>query len=220
MKLSLRSLGIFFCCLIPLFGNAQSNHSFEFELAPILSDRIFRVEDDYDEWELNIYKSKSEILPGFYLQFGANFREDKRTRLYAGLRALNQQVMVSYYDIYSSFPRSERTDLLYFSLQLGVKQSLIATDNFRLVSEIGIAPGILIDAFPNFSKDLKFTTLSAECAFSFEWNLNSGNRIGFKLPTLSYSLLPNNEIYGDINQHNYSMGLGLKYLFSKTSDAN
>lgn len=232
MKLAPHSLTLIFFCFASHFVNAQLNRSLEFEIAPIFSDRIFTGADASDNWELNIYEAHSEIIPGFYVQFGANFREDKRTRLYTGLRAINQQVMVSYYNIYSSnqdpngnwssvgIPRSQRSDLLYLSLQLGVKQSLIANDNFRMVGEIGIAPGILVAAFSEISGNIKRTSLSAECGFSFEWTLKSGNKLGFKLPSISYSVLPNTLIHGGIKQHNYSVGLGLKYVFSKTGSTN
>lgn len=223
MKLSLHALSIFFCCLIiPLAGSSQKQHSFEFEIAPIFSNRIMTGSENSSEWQLDQYKSQSEILPGFYLQFGANFRNQERTRFYTGLRLLNQQVMASYYSVYNQyqdpngnwildgFPRSERTDMVYLSTPLSLKHSLINEDGFRLVSEIGLSPGILIGAFSTHQGADRRIGLSTELALSFEWILKNGTMLGFKFPALTCSMLSNNTIYEEIKQYNYSVGLGVK----------
>lgn len=230
MKLVLRSLILVCFYFASLFGNAQSNHSFEFEVAPILSNRIITGSTNSSQYQIDKYKSQSKIISGFYLQFGANFREQKRTRLYTGLRLLNQQVMVSYFSIYnqiqdpdgnwslSGLPLSERTDMLYLSIPLALKHSLINMDSFRMVGELGLAPGVFIGAFPT-QRDAKRISLSTEFALSFEWKLESGNTIGFKFPSINYSVLPNTITHGDIKQNNYSLGLGLKFGLAQINNA-
>lgn len=214
--------------MIPLAGSAQKQHSFEFELAPIFSNRMMTGSENSSQWHLDGYKSQSEILPGFYLQFGVNFRDQKLMRFYTGLRLLNQQVMVSFFGVYNSYqdpwgnwildgnPKSEWADMLYLSVPMALKQSLINHDSFRLVSEIGMAPGLLISAFSAYLEDERHTALSAEFGLSFEWKLKNGYMLGFKFPALSYSILSNNRIYDDIKQYNYSLGFGLKFGFGNS----
>lgn len=225
MKLVLIAIFTINFCLLPFIGSAQKKYTLEFEAAPIVSNRVFIESSSSSNSYVSQYRAQSKIFPGFYLQFGANFRVNKPTRFFVGARALNQQVMVSHLDIYNiyvdpggnlvvdGFARSVKTDMIYLLFPLSVKQNLISKPDFRLVGEIGISPGFLIGSFSDYIQQGERPALSSELALSFEKKLKNGNLFGVKFPALSYSLLPNSSVSKGANQHNYSLGFGIKFGF-------
>lgn len=171
------------------------------------------------------YSDQSKILPGFYVQLGANFREDKRTIFYAGLRVMDQKVMTSYTSIYNvtvnpngeldpdGFVVSNKTHMPYLSFPLLLKKNIITRPNFKFVFATGLAPGLLLSGLSTYSNHFgPFLSLNYEGGFVFEKKLNNGQSLGLKFPMFSYSILKSHYSYSEngyiIKQYNYSLGLG------------
>src|SRR5687768_16888901 len=77
---------------------SQKNHSWEVEGTVLASNRHLSMSIEYPSGGSSYWMDKAEfssrILPGGYIQFGINFREGSRTRIFTGLRLMNQQVML------------------------------------------------------------------------------------------------------------------------------
>lgn len=228
MKLVLPILLAFNFCAMPFTSSAQLNSSLEIEIAPTFTNRLMTAGSaESSEWQIGEYQAQSKILPGFYAQIGVNFREDKSTRFFVGAKAVYQQITISYYDVYAmysdpngnwnvdGFCRSRQSSMTFLLFPISIKQNMISKSRFRLVTELGIAPGFVFGDLSPYGGSSRRAAVFADFSLGFEWKLKNGNCIGFKFPAFSYSLLSNNTIHGDIRQHNYSLGLGLKFGFDQ-----
>jgi hypothetical protein len=212
----------------PFISNAQKKCTFEFEVAPVLSNRVLRLVPNSSNSHLNNFKAQSKFLPGFHFQLGVNFFENKRTRVFIGLRGLMQRTQVSHFHPYaihidpngnvivSGTYSSKKTNMTYLLFPVSIKQNLISKPDFRMVGEIGIASGFLVSDIPEYSGLSNRVAVFSDLALSFEWKLINGNTFGMKFPMFSYSLLPNCIISNSINQYNYSLGLGVQLGLGKS----
>jgi hypothetical protein len=165
------------------------------------------------------------MLSGFYMQIGVNFRTDKKTRLFAGLRGFDQHVIMtynysgnSYYDQYGqlqfeSFAIHSRVHLIYLLFPFTIKQRLIFKPDYRIDTELGLVPGYLMKQYPGNIESKNRVAIMLEFGINFEKKLKNGNWLGIKFPMLSYSLMPTNIIRDDLKQYNYSIGIGFKLRF-------
>jgi hypothetical protein len=235
MKLHLRLAFAILCLGNSFSADSQKNYSFEFEAAPLFTNRAFR--GPYPSYvSIETLKSKSRFTSGFYLQFGINFRESKGTRFFAGIQLLRQNMSIGKITGYLFFPSdlhvtaegdlvgymvpgSDYSQTTSLTLPLLMKQTWLTKQNFRLISETGIAPVFLLAANPDEHNLLKQRIyLSTEFALSLEWTSKKGNTLGVKFPALSYNIVPITLIR-TLRQHNYNLSMGIKFGFgqSKTS---
>jgi hypothetical protein len=221
----------FFC--VQQNGYSQKNRSWELEGSVIVSNRIISV-SGVDNFGTNSYNKEkanahSKILPGGYLQAGINFRHDKRLRLFTGLRLMNQQVILlstsqspnASSDISPSSLSvgSLRTDMVYVNIPVSLKYDLVQKPNFRLTTELGLLPGMLVLKSASKKMDGSFLNLSSEISLVFEKKLKKGNSIAFRFPCFNYALTPNftvGQLGKRMSQNNYSLGLGIKFVFPRS----
>lgn len=229
MKRILRIALVTLYFTISFNAESQKHYSFEFEVAPLLSNRFFTQQTSgYAYGQIDKHRSQSKFMPGFHFQAGINLREDKRTRFFAGIKLLNQNVLLGQYSFYNTYvdgngelvldgsASSTPTDMIYLTFPLMIKQTWISKSDFRMVSEIGVAPGFFLHKYPSFGPHDVTRSLFGEFALSYEWKLEKGNMIGIKFPAFTYSFLPNKVMYKNIKQYNYSVSLGLKFGIAKS----